>query len=175
MLNYRYDLQKLIDALEEAGELDIFIGDIFRFNLVCAENYGVKEVLFDEHVAQASKRDYFNRVFAPVLSGTLRKFILQLIDNNDLHFYEPISRKLLDLIGREKNSNFMEVISAAALSSGQQELIKAELERILQGRVYLHNTISPKILGGLIIKSGEKMLDFSVRSSLDKLKTVLAH
>lgn len=175
MLNYRYDLQKLLNLLEESNELDLFLRDIFRFNLVCDENYGVREVLFDEHVAKTSKQKYFQEIFTEILGQTFQKFIVQLIDNNDLPFYQLISDKFLDLISREKNKNFVEVQSALDLSAEQQEAIKAEMERIIQSKIYLYNTVSPKILGGFVIKCGEKMLDLSVQSNLEKMCAVLTH
>ncbi|MDR2431947.1 MAG: ATP synthase F1 subunit delta [Candidatus Margulisbacteria bacterium] len=174
MLNYSYNLQELILALETAGELDLFIGDVFRFNLACDENYGIKEILFDEHIAPDSKRDYFRKTFETVLSAGFQRFILQLIENNDLHFYEQISAKFVRLIGQERNASFVEALSAVELSAAQQETLRSEMERLLKSKVYLHNNVSKRILGGLIIKSGGKMLDFSLQAGLDKLKTVLA-
>jgi len=175
MLNYRYDLKKLLNLLEESDELELFIRDIFRFNLVCDENYGVREILFDERVAPASKQEYFQKVFAEILSPIFKKFVLQLIENNDLHFYQLISEKFVELISREKNSGLVEVQSAVGLSTEQQNAIKAEIERLWQTKIYVYNTVTPKILGGFIIKSGEKMLDFSLLAGLDKLRAVLAH
>ena len=173
MLNYRYNLKALFDLLEQGGELDSFIGDIFRFNLICDENYGVKEILFDEHVAKESKSEYFNKISEVLRTESFKQFVLQLIDNNDLHFYELISRKFVDLIGQEKNSSFVEVISAIDLSAGQQDTIKQEIERLLQKKVYLYNTVSKNIIGGFILKFGEKMLDLSIQANLEELKMAL--
>lgn len=173
MLNYRYNLKALIDALEQSGELDIFVRDIFRFNLLCAENYGVKEILFDEHVAAESKTEYFNRNFAADFSENFKRFVLLLITNNDLSAYELMNRKFVELVGQERNSAFVEVLSAVALSPEQQEALKQETERLLGGKVYLYNVISPEVIGGFILKCGGKMLDFSVQAALSELKTVL--
>jgi F-type H+-transporting ATPase subunit delta len=174
MLNYSYNLKELLLALETAGELDVFIGDVFRFNLACDENYGIKEILFDEHVSPDSKRDYFNKTFGTVLGASFQRFILQLIENNDLHFYEQISSKFIRLIGQERNSSFVEVRSAVELSAAQQELIKTEMERLLKEKIYLYSNVSARLLGGFVIKLGAKMLDFSLQSDLDRLKTALA-
>ncbi|GBR76166.1 F0F1 ATP synthase subunit delta [Candidatus Termititenax persephonae] len=174
MLNYRYNLKELLSALESAGELDFFVTDIFRFNLVCEENFGVRELLFDEHIARESKSEYFNQVFAGMLGNNFREFMRQLIENNDLPFYDLISRKFIELLGREKNSVFAEVLTAVDLTPEQQGLIQKELERLEDKKVYLHNIVSRNVLGGLVIKCGEKMLDLSLQSGLEQLKAALA-
>jgi F-type H+-transporting ATPase subunit delta len=79
----------------------------------------------------------------------------------------------VELIGQEKNSSFVEVVSAVSMSQDQQKAVKTELERMVKSNVYMFNTVSKNVLGGFIIKSGEKMLDFSVQAGLDKLKTTL--
>ena len=174
MLNYRYNLKKLLQALENSGELDLFVTDIFRFNLLCEENFGVQEILFDEHVDTASKGEYFNKVFDQEVGANFKAFILQLIKNNDLLFYDMICRKFLELISRVKDSVFAEVLSAINLNVEQQEALQKELERLAGKKVYLHNVVSKNILGGFVIKCGEKMLDLSIQSDLARLKFALA-
>ncbi|GBR72634.1 F0F1 ATP synthase subunit delta [Candidatus Termititenax aidoneus] len=173
MLNYRYNLKELLNTLENAGELDLFVTDIFRFNLICEETCGVKEILFDEHVAPESKNQYFQKVFANLVGENFKKFILQLIENNDLHFYEMISSKFVDLLSKTKNSLFVEVWSALDLTPEQLDTLRRELERLESKKVYLHNVVSKNVLGGFILKRGEKMLDLSVQAGLEQLKTAL--
>ena len=173
MLNYRYDLKGLLDALEKAGELEAFVRDMFRFNLACEENFGVSEILFDERVDRESKRQYFKQVFSELTGASFTKFLQQLLENNDLPFYEMISRKFLELLSREKNSIFAEVLSAVELTAEQQEIIQAELARLTGKKVYLQNIVTANVLGGLVIKCGEKILDLSVRSGLEQLKLAL--
>ncbi|MDR1452665.1 MAG: ATP synthase F1 subunit delta [Candidatus Margulisbacteria bacterium] len=173
MLNYRYNLKELLNMLENAGELDLFVTDIFRFNLLCEETYGVKEILFDEHVAPESKEQYFQKVFADLLGGNFKKFILQLIANNDLHFYEMISGKFVELLSKTKNALFVEALSAVDLTPEQLDALRRELERLENKKVYLHNSVSKNVLGGFVLKCGEKMLDLSVQAGLEQLQAAL--
>ena len=173
MLNYRYNLQKLLNTLEKSGELEVFVADILRFNQVCEENYGIREILFDEQIAPESKSKYFQEVCTDIVGADFKKFILQLIANNDLLFFEKISGKFIETLRIAKDCVFAEVLSAVELAPDQLNIIRQELERLENKKIYLQHTVSKDVLGGFVVKCGTKILDLSLHAGLEQLKTVL--
>lgn len=173
MLNYKYNLKELIDMLEKRNEIDLFIADIFKFNLICDESYGIEEMLFDTHISTESKLRYLEHILKDQLGPAFYAFLIQLIKNNDISYYEYISKKFVDLLGQEKNCTYIEIVSAVPLQPEQLLPIKENLVRIIQKEVFVYNSISKKVLGGFIINYGERMLDLSVQGALDKFKAQL--
>jgi F-type H+-transporting ATPase subunit delta len=51
-----------------------------------------------------------------------------------------------------------------------EEDLRAELSRILGKRVIPHVVVNPKILGGLVVRYGDKVMDGSVRRRLSGLR-----
>lgn len=174
MLNYKYNLKELIEMLEARNEVDLFIVDIFKFNLICDESYGIEEMLFDAHISTESKLRYLEHVLKDQLGAAFYAFLVQLIKNNDIFYYEYISKKFIDLLSQEKNCTYIEVVSAVPLTSENLAAIKQQLVRIIRKEVFVYNSISKKVLGGFVINCGERMLDLSILGALEQFKVQLA-
>ena len=63
-----------------------------------------------------------------------------------------------------------EVQSTIELTEENIGKLKSNLEKVIGKEVEITTTINPKILGGLVIRFGDKLIDGSIRSKLLKLK-----
>ncbi len=66
-----------------------------------------------------------------------------------------------------------EVTSAHALTSAQENELKAALKGVTGKDVTIDVTVDPSILGGLIVKVGSRQIDTSLRTKLSTLKLAL--
>ena len=66
-----------------------------------------------------------------------------------------------------------DVTSADELSDKQKNEIKDQLKSILGEKLSLNFNVDNKILGGLIVKIGSKMIDSSLASKINKLKVAI--
>ena len=66
-----------------------------------------------------------------------------------------------------------EIVSAVDLSAAQQKRIAGELRRQLGGEVVTTVTRDPAIIGGLVIRIGDRVIDGSVRTRLRELQSAL--
>lgn len=175
MLNYQYNLKELLDKLEEYGETDGFIRDIFRFNLLIDENFGIEETLFDPHIEKDSKLKFLEETVTIHIGEYFLGFLRQLIENDDIIFYHMITKKFMDLLEKEKGCDFIEVVSAQSLSKEQLDEIQICLEKLAERPLYVYNALKESILGGFLVKFGEKTIDLSLKEALEKLKYSLVH
>ena len=67
----------------------------------------------------------------------------------------------------------VEVVSATVLSSAQQDKLIAALSQRLARKVKLNCSVDPTVVGGMLIKAGDMVIDGSVRGKLDRLATAL--
>ena len=66
-----------------------------------------------------------------------------------------------------------EVRSAVALTDDQRERLAAALANATGKQVELKVVVDPSVLGGLVATVGDTVIDGSVRTRLDQLKTLL--
>ena len=67
----------------------------------------------------------------------------------------------------------VEVVSATVLSDVQQQKLIAALSQRLARNVKLNCSVDPTVVGGMLIKAGDMVIDGSVRGKLDRLATAL--
>jgi F-type H+-transporting ATPase subunit delta len=65
------------------------------------------------------------------------------------------------------------VTSAAPLDARQQQTLTAALTRRLKREVRLHCTTDPQLLGGAVVRSGDLVIDGSVRGRLERIANEL--
>lgn len=65
------------------------------------------------------------------------------------------------------------VISAAALDKAEQAAIQQRLGQMVGGTLEIEQQVDPSILGGVIVRLGDRMIDGSVRGRLERLRSRL--
>ena len=65
------------------------------------------------------------------------------------------------------------VTSAAPLDEASSEALAAALARRLKREVRLHCTTDPELLGGAVLRSGDLVIDGSVRGRLERIANEL--
>lgn len=63
-----------------------------------------------------------------------------------------------------------EVVTAVPMTPDVENEVKGLIEKISSSKVILTKKVDPKILGGFIAKVGDKQIDESVASKLNKIK-----
>jgi F-type H+-transporting ATPase subunit delta len=64
-------------------------------------------------------------------------------------------------------------MTAAPMNDEQVKALRLEIERMAGKAVNLETRVDPDLLGGLVVKIGSKMVDASLKTKLNRLKTVM--
>jgi F-type H+-transporting ATPase subunit delta len=104
----------------------------------------------------------------------LENFAKALALNNDTEMFDAISDEYDKLDKASKGIKIAEVTSATPLEKKVEKEIIEHLNGMIKGKVELKKKIDEKILGGVVIKMDDTLIDASVKKSLEELKTGLA-
>jgi F-type H+-transporting ATPase subunit delta len=66
-----------------------------------------------------------------------------------------------------------EVASATTLDGEEVAAIKAALEKVTGGTVFVETRVDPELIGGVVARVGDLVLDGSVRTQLASIKETL--
>lgn len=66
-----------------------------------------------------------------------------------------------------------EAVAAAPLNDDQARRLRSEIERVVGKAVNLSVKVDKDLLGGLVVKVGSKMIDSSLKTKLNRLKSVM--
>ena len=84
-----------------------------------------------------------------------------------------IARELNQLVLDYKNQAIAQVTTAKQMDAKQQNLVKQALERMTGKTILMETRVRPSILGGVIARVGDKVIDGSVERRLQMLKQQL--
>lgn len=108
------------------------------------------------------------------VDNTARNLVRLLVERGRLH----VLPRVLDAYDRLADAHSgrvrAEVISAVPLSKAQERRIASELTQKLGGDVQTTIRQDPAVLGGLVIRIGDRVIDGSVRTRLRELQAALA-
>jgi F-type H+-transporting ATPase subunit delta len=76
-------------------------------------------------------------------------------------------------VAEAENVADVEIVSAAALDEAQQSRLAAAMRKRLQRDVRLTCRIDPALIGGAVVRSGDLLIDGSLKGKLERLQTEL--
>jgi F-type H+-transporting ATPase subunit delta len=100
-------------------------------------------------------------------------FMRLLTENGRLDFLPEIAARFKELEAEDRNVAEVEVVSATQLDERQQERLAAALRTRLRREVRLHCAVDPALIGGAVVRSGDMLIDGSLRGKLERLETEL--
>jgi F-type H+-transporting ATPase subunit delta len=77
------------------------------------------------------------------------------------------------LVARNRDELIARVTAARALNDGQIDALKDQLQKSLGKSVIVEVETDASLLGGMIVKLGSRMIDGSLRTKLNSLKTAM--
>ena len=79
----------------------------------------------------------------------------------------------MDINSQKRGDVLADVTSADELSDHQKNVIRDQLKQTLGEKLSLNFNVDRKIIGGLIVKVGSKMVDSSLATKINKLKIAM--
>jgi F-type H+-transporting ATPase subunit delta len=97
-------------------------------------------------------------------------FLILLVQKKRAEILPEIAEEFQIMVNEEKNVSHGSVISAVELSDELQANVQATLEKLTGKKVVLSTSVDPSLIGGIIAKVGDLVLDGSIRTQLAGLK-----
>ena len=130
----------------------------------------IRAAVYSREEQAAGMNGVLHRMEAAPLT---RRFILLLASKRRLFALADIIRAYTTLVAKQKGEISAQVTSARALSDDETAELKAILKSKLSRDVQLETRIDPALLGGLIVKVGSRMIDSSLRTKLNGIRTAM--
>lgn len=117
--------------------------------------------------------DIVIQVCAEQLDTYGQNLIRVMAENKRLNTLPEVSRLFAELKAEHDKEIEVSVVSAVELDANQQTSLSASLEKRLARKVKLNCRVDGSVVGGLLIKAGDMVIDSTIRGKLERLTTVL--
>ncbi len=107
------------------------------------------------------------------IKGTVHNFCLLLADKGRLEDLPGISSVYGELLDEAQGVKRGVLVSAVEIADKKQGDIVKQLEDQLKAKLVLDFEVDPDILGGVVLKVGDQVLDASLKAQLSILKETI--
>jgi F-type H+-transporting ATPase subunit delta len=165
--------EALFEVAKEKGKLEEIRDQLAEFADAIASDRDLQVFFFSPYFSSAEKREGI----AKAVSGAdpeLVNFLELLAEKHRMPAIFRIRRRTDELVAEELKQLEVNVTSAVELDQGVVRQVGEEIEKQTGRRVELSSSVDPDILGGLVLKVGNMVLDASLRNRLERMRREIA-
>ena len=162
--------QALLDLASEKSMLDQLEKELIYVLDVIEENNDLKKVLEHQLIGPEIKQEIFHQIYSKTISPIAMNFILLILHKRRGVFLKQIINQFFNLANEARGIVKARVVSATQLSSQQLEKLRESLEKATGKKILLELTLDEKLVGGLVVKIGDKIIDGSTSTKLKMLE-----
>jgi F-type H+-transporting ATPase subunit delta len=163
----------MVEVAQEQDKLDEVRDQIGQFADALGESRELQTFFFSPYFSTEEKK----KGLATALDGadeTVENFLELLIENHRMPALFRVRREL-DRMWQDVNQLLaVEITSAIELDEAVTRQIGDEIGRQTGRTVELTSTVDPDVLGGIVVRVGNSILDASVRTRLERLRKQVA-
>ncbi len=164
----------LFDLALDAGSLEAVEGELKTLQSAIDGSADLKAFLKSPVYDRDDQLKAIGALAAKAGFGMLVSNFLKLIaQNRRLFALEDMIRAFRALAADHRGEVSAEAATAAPMTDDQVKALRLEIERMVGKAVNLQTRVDPDLLGGLVVKIGSKMVDASLKTKLNRLKTVM--
>jgi F-type H+-transporting ATPase subunit delta len=165
--------EALFGVAKDKGKLDAIHEQLAQFADAVGENRELQLFFFSPYFSSAEKREGISRAISGA-EPELVNFLELLAEKHRMPVIFRIRRNFDDLFAEERKLLDVTVTSAIPLDPQVAEQVGAEIEKQTGREVELRSEVDEDILGGLVLRVGNMVLDASVRARLERLRKEVA-
>lgn len=163
----------LFEVARAEGTIDEVEDELFRFARSYESSDDLRSALTDDQVPAAKRQAIVEDLLGGKATPTTTQLVSMVVGSGRGRDLPAIIDKLVARAADSKDLAVAEVRSAVALTDDQQTRLKAALANATGKQVNLKVIVDPSVLGGLVATVGDTVIDGSVRTRVDQLKSRL--
>lgn len=160
----------LFAIASETGIADEVEKELDAMDSMLAQNADLRGLMMHPGVPLQQKKRLVEGILAHGCSSLLKRFLFVVIDKRRVGLLTFLQDSYRSVIREVKGIVLAEVQTAVELTNEDSARLKAQLERLTGKDIEIATSINVDILGGVVVRLGDKLIDGSVRSRLLKMK-----
>lgn len=164
----------VFELAQEERALDTLAADLTQLQTLLTTSRDLTLLVRSPLITREDQARTMEAILAKANATPLtRKLVMLLAQKRRLFALSDVIRGFEALHAKHRGEVSAEVISARPLSDAETAELKAMLKEKLGREPMLKTRTDPRLLGGLIVKVGSRMIDSSLRTKLDSLRAAM--
>ena len=162
--------KSLIDLSIEQDNLDVVKQDMEQFIAVLLANKELQAVLKNPIMKQDKKHNILHALFKDKIHPSILAFFDIMVRKGRSGILYGTAQEFVREYNEYKGIVKATVTSPTELSSENIESLRAILAEETKAAIILENVIDPELIGGFVVKVGDKQIDTSIAGRLRKVE-----
>nr|MBA2600607.1 ATP synthase F1 subunit delta [Actinomycetota bacterium] len=162
--------EALFSVVQAEGELDRVEDELYRFGKLLDSNHELKQALSDKSIDQIQRIKVLDELLSDKVSKHTLGLLTFIVAQGRARQLPTILSELSELAAEARQSVLAEVRSAIPLDDKQREALATALSKATGKKVQVKVLVDPSVVGGVVAKIGDTVIDGSVRRRLEQLK-----
>jgi F-type H+-transporting ATPase subunit delta len=165
--------RSLFDVAKEQGKLDVIREQLGQFADALAENRDLQVFFFSPYFSTEEKKEALRRTLDGA-DETLLNFLELALEKHRMPALFRIRRRFDERWEEENRRLPVQVTSAIELDDSTVRQIGDAIGEQTGRKIELTSEVDPDILGGIVLRVGNSILDASIRNRLEQLRKQVA-
>ena len=164
----------LYELTSENKIIDLVLNDLISLKEIIKKNKDLKLLIKTPLISSKDKLAVLIKILKTQKFNDVSLTFLKVISKNKrFSKLSSIITQFININAKKRGDVLADITSAEELVEEQQQNIKEQLKTILGDKLTLNFKVDNKIIGGLIVKVGSKMVDSSLANKINKLKIAM--
>ncbi len=163
----------LFEVARAEGTLDEVEDELFRFARSYESSDALRNALTDEHIPAEKRQAIVEDLLGGRTTTTTIQLVSMVVGSGRSRDIPAIVDSLVARASSAKQLDVAEVRTAVALTDDQQARLKAALENATGKSINLKTVVDPSVVGGVVATIGDTVIDDTVRTRIEQLKSRL--
>lgn len=166
--------EALYELAEEEQRLDMLFDEAKAVRDILRENADFGKLMSHPKIPKEDKVKVAEEVFKGRVSSEMEGFLVIVIEKDRYVWLDDILTYFIDKVKEVKHIGVAFVTTAVALDEATQTKIKKRLLETTKYRTMeMHYSVEPSLIGGMVIRIGDRIIDSSITTKLNELKKQL--
>lgn len=161
----------LFEIAQAEGNIDTVENELFRMARAFESNEQLRSTLTDATIPASRRQSIVEQLLGGMASNTTTQLVSLVVGSGRSRDLPAIIDTLVKRASSEKELEVAEVRSAIELTDDQQKRLAAALTKATGKQVNLKVVVDPTVMGGLVATVGDEVIDDTVRTRLEQLKS----
>jgi F-type H+-transporting ATPase subunit delta len=160
----------LFDFSIEKNIMHQITADFQNLEIFLNETVELTEYLNNPLVSQEAKREILTKTLQSQINTETFKFLMVLVKRERINLLKLIITNYLELVYETASIKMIEVSTAFPFTNLQKNMLVQKLKELTSAReIRLVITVDSSLIGGFLIKTESKVIDFTIKNQLQRL------
>lgn len=160
----------LFDFSVEKNIMHQITADFQNLDVFLEEASELTDYLNNPIVKQEAKREILEKTIKSQINTETFKFLMVLVQRDRINLLRDVITSYLDLVYQTASIKMIEVSTASEFTNAQKNTLIEKLKELTNAReIRLVINEDPSLIGGFLIKTDSKIIDFTIKNKLQQL------